>query len=129
MFKARLPYIITFIIVIALGLLSRKMAAIPLWVGDVLWALMVYLLVRALFINSSLKHVVLISLLFCFVIEFSQLYQAPWINQLRSTTLGHLILGQGFLWGDLLAYVVGVGLGYGLSMAGMLIRNKQSFVS
>jgi hypothetical protein len=126
MFKARLPYIIAVILVIALGLLSRKMAAIPLWIGDVLWALMVYLLVRALLITAPLKQVVLISLLFCFAIEFSQLYQAPWINHVRSTILGHLILGQGFLWGDLLAYLVGVGLGYGLSSAGFFFKNKQS---
>lgn len=126
MFKARLPYIIAVILVIALGLLSRKMAAIPLWVGDVLWALMVHLLVRALLITAPFKKVVLISLLFCFVIEFSQLYQAPWINHVRSTILGHLILGQGFLWGDLLAYLVGVGLGYGLSSARFFIKNKQN---
>lgn len=126
MFKARLPYIIAVILVIALGLLSRKMAAIPLWVGDVLWALMVHLLVRALLITAPFKQVVLISLLFCFAIEFSQLYQAPWINHVRSTILGHLILGQGFLWGDLLAYLVGVGLGYGLSSARFFIKNKQN---
>jgi glycopeptide antibiotics resistance protein len=115
MFKARLSCIIAVVVVIALGLLSRKISFVPLWVGDVLWALMVYLGMRALLIRSSLKQVVLISLLFCFAIEFSQLYQAPWINNIRATVLGHLVLGQGFLWGDLLAYVVGVGLGYGLS--------------
>ena len=109
--KLRLYYLVAIIIVIALGLLSRHADFIPLWIGDILWALMVYFGIRALFITSPLKHVVMMSLLFCFVIEFSQLYQAPWINQVRSTLLGHLILGQGFLWGDLLAYIVGVGIG------------------
>lgn len=116
MFKARLPYLIAVIVVIALGLLSRRIPAIPQWVGDVLWALMVYLLVRAILITFPLKHVAFISLLFCVAIEFSQLYQAAWINNLRHTLPGKLILGQGFLWSDLLAYTAGVGMGYGLSL-------------
>ncbi|CAM3717966.1 DUF2809 domain-containing protein [Mucilaginibacter galii] len=125
MFKARLPYLIAVFVVIALGLLSRQIPAIPQWVGDVLWALMVYLLVRAILITSPLKQVALISLLFCFAIEFSQLYQAPWINSFRRTLPGRLILGQGFLWSDLLAYAAGVGMGYGLS--DIKDREKQVF--
>lgn len=121
MFKARLPYLIAVIVVIALGLLSRRIPAIPQWVGDVLWALMVYLLVRAILISAPLKQVVFISLMFCFAIELSQLYQAPWINNIRHTLPGKLILGQGFLWSDLLAYTAGVGMGYGLS----LIKDKE----
>lgn len=43
-------------------------------------------------------------------IECSQLYRAPWIDAWRATTLGALVLGQGFLWSDLLCYAVGVAL-------------------
>jgi hypothetical protein len=124
MFKARLTYIISALLVIVAGLLSRSIAGIPVWVGDVLWALMVYLAVRALFINIPLKQVVLISLLFCFCIEFSQLYQAAWINRIRQTLLGRLILGQGFLWGDLLAYMVGIAMGYGISRTRLLYKGR-----
>jgi hypothetical protein len=125
MLKARVPYIIAVIIIIALGLLSRRIPAIPQWIGDVLWALMVYLIIRAILIAAPLKQVVFISLLFCFAIEFSQLYQAEWINNLRRTLPGRLILGQGFLWGDLLAYTLGVGLGYGLSQIGLFSNQRQ----
>jgi hypothetical protein len=111
MLKTRCHYFIAIIIVIALGLLSRKLAFVPLWTGDLLWALMVYFMVRVILIRATIKQVALISLLLCFAIECSQLYQAPWINQIRQTLPGRLILGQGFLWGDLLAYTVGVGLG------------------
>ena len=45
------------------------------------------------------------------MIEISQLYQAEWINNIRHTTLGGLILGQGFLWSDMVAYTVGVIIG------------------
>jgi hypothetical protein len=84
---------------------------VPQWVGDLLWALMVYLMVRVLLINTSIKQVAIISLAFCFVIEFSQLYQADWINHIRQTLPGRLILGQGFLWSDLVAYMGGVMIG------------------
>ena len=72
---------------------------------------MVYFIACFLFINKPIKFVVTASLLFCFAIEFSQLYKAPWINDLRHTLFGKLVLGAGFLWTDLLCYVVGVTIG------------------
>ncbi len=62
----------------------------------------------------SSKKVALISILTCFLIEFSQLYQAEWINEIRKTRLGGLILGFGFLWSDLVSYAVGGMMGLGL---------------
>ena len=44
----------------------------------------------------------------CFLLEFSQLYQVKWINNIRKTGPGKLVLGQGFLWSDLLAYSLGI---------------------
>lgn len=40
--------------------------------------------------------------------ELSQLYHAPWIDGLRATRLGGLVLGFGFLWSDLIAHAAGV---------------------
>ena len=40
-----------------------------------------------------------------------QLYHAPWIDSIRRTTLGGLVLGFDFVWSDLACYAVGVGLG------------------
>ncbi|WP_347030238.1 DUF2809 domain-containing protein, partial [Bacteroides intestinalis] len=45
--------------------------------------------------------------LFSYCIEISQLYQADWANIVRSTTLGALIFGHGFLWSDMICYTVG----------------------
>ena len=45
------------------------------------------------------------------IIEISQLYHAPWIDSIRATTLGGLILGFGFLWSDLICYTVGIVIG------------------
>ena len=44
-------------------------------------------------------------------VEVSQLYQADWINALRHTRVGGLILGYGFKWSDLLCYTAGCLLG------------------
>ncbi|MFD1256837.1 DUF2809 domain-containing protein [Mucilaginibacter terrae] len=111
MLKARLKYCILIIIVIIVGLLSRKVLCMPQWVGDLLWAFMVYLMVRVLLIKASTRRVAIISIAFCFIIELSQLYQAYWLNQLRQTLPGQLILGKGFLWSDLVAYIGGVVIG------------------
>jgi glycopeptide antibiotics resistance protein len=112
----RLFYLLMIFIVICLGLLSRKMSnyipdIIDLFLGDSLWALMVYLFIRMVFKNLSTNKVVLTGILFCFIIEFSQLYHDDWIDMIRKTTLGGLILGYGFLWSDLAAYLLGIGFG------------------
>ena len=45
-----------------------------------------------------------------FTIEASQVLHLPWLDALRATQAGALVLGQGFLWSDLLCYGVGAGL-------------------
>ena len=54
-------------------------------------------------------------------VELSQLYHAPWIDSIRETTLGGLILGFGFLWSDTACYTVGVGLGVLLERIGGMV--------
>jgi len=56
----------------------------------------------------------ILALGFSFAIEFSQLYHALWIDQVRHTALGGLILGFGFLWSDLICYIIGIILGIGI---------------
>jgi len=111
MLKTRLTWFILVIITIILGLLSRHITGIPLFIGDILWATMIYFGFRLLFIYKSIKFIVIASLLFCYAIEFSQLYQAPWINNIRHTVIGGLVLGEVFLWGDMLSYTIGVAIG------------------
>lgn len=91
-----------------MGLLSRKFTVIPLWIGDVLWATMVYFIFRFIFMRMPISRIAIISLAFCYAIEFIQLYKASWINNLRHTLFGRLVLGEGFLWGDLVCYTIGI---------------------
>ncbi|MEY8348085.1 DUF2809 domain-containing protein [Bacillus cereus] len=114
--RNRLLYAVLTITVIILGLGSRKFAyvlpgLINSYLGDALWALMVFIGFGFLFHKMETKKVALLSLLFCYGIEMSQLYHAEWIDSIRATTLGGLVLGYGFLWSDVLAYTIGVGMG------------------
>lgn len=80
--------------------------------GDALWALLVFLGFRCLLIRTALLWVTLVALAFCFAVEFSQLYHAPWIESIRNTRLGALALGSTFNAPDLVAYAAGVALGF-----------------
>lgn len=64
-----------------------------------------------LFNKKSTIFILVISIIFSYGIEISQLYHAPWIDSIRATTLGGLILGFGFLWSDLICYTVGIVIG------------------
>ena len=108
----RLNYFITILLVLILGILSRKITSIPLFIGDVLYAVLIYFGFRFLIMDSKKSTSLLLSLLFCFDIEILQLVQIDWLLAIRKTTLGHYILGEGFLWLDLLCYVMGSFTGY-----------------
>lgn len=90
------------------GILSRKVNTIPLYIGDILYAVMFYFGIRILFIHFNTTKKILVPLLLCYTIEFQQLYKAQWIITIRNTILGHYILGEGFLWSDLFCYTIGV---------------------
>ncbi|PFX96074.1 hypothetical protein COL41_12045 [Bacillus mycoides] len=114
--RNRLLYAVFTIVVIILGLSSRKFAfALPNllngYLGDALWALMIFTGFGFLFPKIETRKLAFISLIFCYGIEISQLYHAEWIDSIRATTLGGLVLGYGFLWSDLVAYTIGVGVG------------------
>ncbi|GIQ58281.1 hypothetical protein Flavo103_14170 [Flavobacterium collinsii] len=106
--NSRIYYFIFLIGVIFLGLFSRKIPQIPLWLGDFLYAIMIYLLIRMVFIYKKAFQIMVISLAICYTIEFLQLYQGNWMIELRKTLFGRYVLGQEFIWTDLVAYTFGI---------------------
>ena len=110
--NTRLSFLFLIIAAIILGILSRKIDGVPTFFGDILYAVMVYFGLRMLFINNSSKITSVLALVVCFCIEFLQLYRAEWILAIRRTTLGHYVLGQGFLWSDLGYYSIGIMIAY-----------------
>jgi hypothetical protein len=106
--KKLLQYTSAVIALIALGLLSRRINGIPDACGDALWAMMVFCCWRIVLVLRPLKTVALVALITSFLVEFSQILSFDLLVRLRSTFLGHMLLGQGFLWIDLLAYTIGI---------------------
>ncbi len=81
------------------------------YAGDTLWSLALFLTICILFPGIRLVVVVPLTIALSFSVEFSQLYQAEWINAIRSTRIGALFLGVGFKWSDLPCYTVGCLMG------------------
>lgn len=121
-------YFALVIIVMILGLGTRNISTqlpnwINLYVGDALWALMVFFLFGLIFRTRGTRWIVALAFLFSFGIEISQLYHSQWIDTLRQTRLGGLVLGFGFLWSDLVSYSVGIGMGIVVEIS--IIRHKM----
>ncbi len=110
---------------VLLGILSRKIDAIPLFFGDILYAGMVYFGCRFLFIDSDNFRKIIIPLLLCYGIELQQLYSAEWIIEIRNTTLGHYVLGQGFLLSDLVCYTFGIALAFAIDILFLKCSNLK----
>ena len=99
-----------------LGLGSRRFGPhlpgfVAAYAGDMLWALAAFLGIGLLLPRASTWTVGLLAMAFSVIIEVGQLYHAPWIESIRRTTLGGLVLGFDFVWSDLACYAAGVGLG------------------
>jgi len=77
-------------------------------IGDALWAVLVYLLIALIWRRQGSGRIALAALMISIAVECSQLCHAPWIEAIRKTTLGGLVIGWGFAWGDLVAYASGI---------------------
>jgi len=126
--KMRLILLVMLLVVIPSGLISRSYGKylpefIAVYAGDTLWAAAVFLTLRILFPVTGLLKSAVTALLISFAVEFSQLYQSPWLNQLRATLLGRLLLGSVFLWSDLVCYSAGIAL----TVVVLLIINNYAY--
>lgn len=131
--RSRPLYAALILLTIAAGLASRSPLAAHLpafvatYAGDTLWALTLFLVLGLAFPREWPGMIAVSTLALSFVVEFSQLYQAGWINAVRDTRIGALVLGKGFLWSDLVCHTVGVGAGWlaELVVAGARIRRRR----
>lgn len=114
--RSRFRYAGAVVLVLGLGLLWRSKllplpGAISKYGGDALWALMVFFGMGFVRPRCSTVRIGLLALGFAWSIEFLQLYHAPWMDGLRATIPGRLILGSTFNAPDLLAYAAGIAAG------------------
>jgi hypothetical protein len=117
-FRRRNPLVQLALIALAavLGIGSRRFAHtlpgfLAAYAGDTLWALAAFAGIGLLLPRASTRTIALLALSLAIAVELSQLYRAAWIDSIRHTTVGGLILGFGFVWSDLVCYAAGVGLG------------------
>ena len=113
--RGRALLLLAGVITAVLGIASRQHAdLLPDWIaryaGDTLWALAAFIGCALLAPHGRRGRLALAALLLAYAVEISQLYHAPWLDALRNTRVGGLLLGHGFLWSDLLCYSVGVGM-------------------
>lgn len=117
-------------ITVATGLASRRYgSALPEFIanyaGDTLWATMVFWLLALVSPRQRTVTLACAAALIAFCVEVSQLYHAPWIDALRASRLGALVLGYGFLWSDLACYVVGVGIAAAVDLGVVTHRVRE----
>lgn len=111
--RSRTLYAVILLLTVAAGLASRRFPAyqphiVARYAGDALWAAMVFWGLAFLAPRTRTLRLSAGAIAIAWTVELSQLYRAPWLDAARATRIGALALGQGFLWSDLLCYVLGV---------------------
>jgi len=91
---------------------------------------MVFFITGFILKKAQVLKVALFAALFSVFIETSQLYHSAWIDALRNTLIGGLVLGYGFLWSDIICYITGITFGVLIekSMNKFLYYNKFLFL-
>ncbi len=116
--RSRLKLAVLILFIIGAGLFTRSSrgSVLPVFIqqyaGDTLWALALYTFLAFVSPGAAAKELLLLSVFISYAVEFSQLYQADWINSIRSVKIGGLILGYGFSWSDMLCYTTGILVGF-----------------
>ena len=98
---------------IALGLVCRWPAAglppaLAKYAGSAIWGAMVYWVVALLLQRCSVAVTALVAAAIAVATEVSQLVHFPWLGAFRRTTIGVLLIGRYFAFGDIAAYLAGI---------------------
>jgi hypothetical protein len=128
--RQRVPLAMILLLVIAVGLGSRSFPLFPTilgkYPGDALWVLMVHFGIMLVRPGIHPRRLAFLALAISWMVELSQLHQAPWINSIRATPIGHLALGSAFHWLDLVAYAIGVSVSFILDTSFFHCRLTES---
>jgi hypothetical protein len=111
--RLRVAYVASALVTIAVGLAvhlgsTRVPLAVRDVIGDALWAVMLMWWVSALRPRLGRGARAGLALGICCAVEASQLFHTPGLDELRRTTLGHLVLGSGFDPRDFGSYALGI---------------------
>ena len=126
--RNRITYFMCIIIAIILTIMiENHKNVLPLsignYLGNVLKALIIYLFIAFIFKKISAINISVISMLICSCFSISNLCEIPWVDNIKNTSIGLFILGNSFVYTDLICYLVGVILGFVLEM--LLLVSKK----
>ncbi len=110
---ARFGYLMLAVVAIGLGLAVRQpgLGLSPFaakYGGAVVWAMMVYFLVRAVAPRLPLLASALLAGAIAWGWEATQLIDAEWFDTIRATRWGQLVFGRTFAMEDVIAYWIGI---------------------
>ena len=101
------------LLLVSIGLASRR-PGLPEFVldyaGDVLWGALFFVLCAGVWPRARVGRLWFGATLATELVEFGQLYRAPWIGALRGSRLGGLLLGHVFSWSDVVCVAFGTTL-------------------
>ena len=115
-FKYRIALLISLMMIVPLGYVVRFHGPAPEWLNDsfgsIAYEIFWILLIALLFPQASpFSTAVGVCLATC-VLEFLQLWQPPFLQAMRATLAGRLVLGNSFTWSDFPSYFIGSFLGW-----------------
>jgi prepilin signal peptidase PulO-like enzyme (type II secretory pathway) len=116
--RARIMTGVSIIVVVPLGLATKRCHVGGLeWiaenVGGALYVVFFCLAAMLVWPRARAGVVALVVLLATCAVELLQLWHPPWLEAIRGTLPGALVLGSTFVWADFPWYFVGAVLGWG----------------
>lgn len=108
--------LVNILAIVPLGYMVRFSPSLPEYIrdpfGSIAYQFFWILLVLFIYPRANVRLTAIWVCLGSWAIEFLQLYQPPWLQAIRATLPGRLVLGSTFLWSDLPVYVIGSYLGW-----------------
>lgn len=111
----RVALLLSILVIIPLGYFVR-FSTNTYWSstwGAIAYQMLWIALVQLIAPKASLKWTAIGVFVFACAIEVLQLWQPPWLQAIRATLPGRLILGTTFLWDDFPPYLAGCLIGWG----------------
>jgi len=112
----RIALLITIVLIVPIGYFVRFSPSFPDWFSDVFGSIAYQVffvaLVQFCFPKWSIAKTAIGVFLSSCAIEFLQLWQPPFLQAIRATLPGRLILGNTFSWSDFPPYAIGCVTGW-----------------
>lgn len=128
--KYRIALLISIIFIVPFGYLVRGSQGLGLpwlhdFLGSIAYEIFWILLVTFLYPKASPQWTAIGVCLATCGVEFLQLWQPPFLQAVRSTLLGRLVLGTTFTWLDFISYFVGSFAGW-LWLRGLICACRKT---